>query len=333
MKDLQLKSQRFRAEREGDWRRLEALLAKAEGGRVTRLADDELLELPVRYRAVVSSLSVARATSLDANLVAYLEGLATRGYFFVYGARTNPADRGKRFFRDDWPLAVRSLWRECLAAAAILVIATIAGYVLVSHDPDWYGSIMPGDMTQGRDPTATTAYLRQALYDDHGRKGLSVFATFLFTHNAQVSILAFALGFAFCIPTAALIAETGLSLGALVALYASRGMGFQIWGWLLIHGTTELLACVIGGAAGFRIGWAVAFPGDRTRLEAAAAAGRTAGAAMGGVVIMLIVAGILEGVGRQTIRLDWARWAIGAGMLVLWLTYFCLPRRWPSAPS
>jgi len=326
MNDLQLKSQRFRVEREADWRRLEALLAKAEGGRVRRLTDEELLEIPVRYRAAVSSLSVARATSLDASLIAYLEGLVTRGYFFVYGARTNLADRLKRFFREDWPGAVRGLWRECLAAGAILILSAVAGYVLVTADPDWFGSIMPGEMAQGRDPTASTAFLKQILYDDHGRKGLSVFATFLFTHNAQVSILAFALGFAFCVPTALLVAETGLSLGALVALYASRGLGPQIGGWLIIHGTTELFACVIGGAAGFRIGWAVAFPGDRTRLDAAAAAGRTAGAAMAGVVIMLIVAGILEGVGRQTIKLDWARYAVGASMLAFWLGYFFLPR-------
>jgi uncharacterized membrane protein SpoIIM required for sporulation len=327
MSDLQLNSERFRSEREADWRRLEALLGKAEGGRVRRLTDDELLEIPVRYRAVVSALSVARATSLDASLVAYLESLATRGYFFVYGVRTRMADRLVGFFRHDWPTAVRGLTREILAAAAILLIAAVAGYVLVMADSDWFGVIMPGEMAQGRDPTASTAYLRQILYDDHGRKGLTVFATFLFTHNAQVSILAFALGFAFCIPSVLLIAETGLTLGALIGLYASRGLGFEIGGWLFIHGTTELFASVIGGAAGFRIGWAVAFPGDRTRLDAASAAGRTAGAAMAGVVIMLIVAGLLEGVGRQTVKLDWARFAIGGTMLALWLAYFFLPRR------
>ena len=54
MKDLQLKSHRFRAEREPGWRRLETLLSKAEGGRVSRLTDEELLEIPVLYRAAAS---------------------------------------------------------------------------------------------------------------------------------------------------------------------------------------------------------------------------------------------------------------------------------------
>lgn len=322
-----LRSHRFRAEREADWRRLEALLAKAERRRASALSEDELIALPLLYRAVVSSLSVARATSLDAGLVAYLEGLATRAYFFVYGTRVRLRERLAHFFRTGWPGAVKALWRETLASAAILILAAVAGYILVAQDPDWYGAIMPGDMAQGRDPTAPTAFLKSILYDSHGDKHLSVFATYLFTHNAQVSILAFALGFAFCLPTALLVAQNGLSLGALIALYASRGLGAQVGGWLFIHGVTELFATILAGAAGFRIGWAVMFPGARSRMDAAAEAGRVSGAAMAGVVIMLIIAGILEGVGRQVIELDWARWSIAGASLVLWLSYFYLPRR------
>ena len=331
MSGLILRSRRFRLEREADWRRLEALLAKAESGRTAALSLDELIALPLLYRAAVSSLSVARAISLDAALIAYLEGLVTRAYFFVYGTRARLRERLVRFFRADWPAAVRALWRETAVAAAILVAAALAGYLLVSRDADWYAAIMPGEMTQGRDPTATTAFLKSVLYDAHQGKGLSAFATFLFTHNAQIAILAFALGFAFCLPTALLVAQNGLSLGALAALYASRGLLPQLTGWLLIHGVTELLATLLAGAAGFRIGWAVMFPGSRARLDAVAAAGRTAGTAMAGVVVMLVIAGVLEGVGRQLIRDDAARWAIAAASLALWLGYFYAPR--PAAAA
>jgi uncharacterized membrane protein SpoIIM required for sporulation len=327
---LTLRSRRFRIEREADWRRLEALLAKGEGGRTAGLSVDELIALPLLYRAAVSSLSVARAISLDAALIAYLEGLVTRAYFFVYGTRARLRERLIRFFRVDWPAAVRALWRETAVSAAILTVAALAGYLLVSRDADWYGAIMPGEMTQGRDPTATTAFLKSVLYDAHQQKGLSVFATYLFTHNAQIAILAFALGFAFCLPTALLVAQNGLSLGALTALYASRGLLPQLSGWLFIHGVTELLATILAGAAGFRIGWTVMFPGPRARLDALAAAGRIAGAAMAGVVVMLVIAGVLEGVGRQLILDDVARWTIAAMSLVLWLAYFYAPREAPA---
>jgi hypothetical protein len=48
---------------------------------------------------------------------------------------------------------------------------------------------------------------------------------------------------------------------------------------------------------------------------------------MGGTVVMLAIAGLLEGIGRQTITNDEARYAIGIAMLVGWLVYFYMPRR------
>ena len=58
-----LKSQRFRAEREADWRRLEGLLKDLEAGHRKKLSDDDILALPVLYRSTLSSLSVARSVA------------------------------------------------------------------------------------------------------------------------------------------------------------------------------------------------------------------------------------------------------------------------------
>lgn len=328
MAELHLKSWRFRAEREQDWRRLDALLTKAEAGGAAKLKRDELLEIPLLYRQALSSLSVARSISLDQSLTAYLESLCTRGYFFVYGARTRLPERLARFFLRDWPAAVQALWRETLVALVISVIATAVSFYLVRHDPDWFHSFVDPALAAGRDPSATTASLRQTLYHPPDEaNGLSMFATFLFTHNAQIALSAFALGFALCLPTAVLMVMNGGMLGAFLALFASRNLGVEAGGWLMIHGTTELFAIVLAGAAGFSIGWAVAFPGVRSRIDAAAEAGRRAATAMAGVVCMLFVAGVLEGFGRQLITNDVARYVIAGSVLLFWLTYFYWPRR------
>ena len=93
-----------------------------------------------------------------------------------------------------------------------------------------------------------------------------------------------------------------------------------------IHGTTELFAVILAGAAGFRIGAAFAFPGRQERADAALDAGRGGALVMMGTVIMLSAAGLLEGIGRQTVDGGLARAAIGAVMLTAWLAYFYLPR-------
>lgn len=328
MADSTLRSLRFRKEREESWRKLEGLLKRAENGATGRLSDEDMLAIPSLYRAALSSLSVARATSLDSALVEYLEALCARAYFFVYGARTTLLERVGGFFANDWPRAVSGMWRETLVSFLLMAAGTVAAFWLVTADMDWYHSFVPGGLADERGPQASTEALRDTLYAKEDQKdGLGVFATFLFTHNAQISIFAFALGFAFCVPTAMLVIYNGCMLGAFVALFASRGLGFELGGWLLIHGVTELFAVILAGAAGLRIGWAIAFPGALTRLAAAERAGRQGGVVMVGVVLMLFFAGLLEGFGRQLITNDFARYGIAATTAVLWGAYFYLPRR------
>ena len=317
----------LRANREHEWGQLEEILRRAEERSVRALDDADLRALPVLYRGALSSLSVARETSLDLELVTYLEGLCARAYFFVYGVRTPLRSRIGAFFARDLPLAVRSLWRETLVTLLLTLVGALVGYLLVQSDPSWYDSFVGPEYASGRDFSASTDYLRNGLYDGSGGNSLSVFAAFLFTHNAQISLLCFALGFAFGVPTIMLLIMNATLLGAVFALYASHGIAFELGGWLSIHGTTEIFAIVLAGAAGLRIGWSVVFPGERTRLAAAATAGRNAALAMAGVVLMLFCAGLLEGFGRQLINEDWARYTIGGIMLAFWCAYFYLPRR------
>ena len=313
----------FRADREADWKAFDALLSSVERRSPKALTENELLSLPVLYRSALSSLSVARATSLDKALIAYLESLCLRGYLYLYGVRRGIGRRLADFFVHDWPAAVRDLWRETLASFGLTAVGAIAGFRLVALDKSWFDGIIPTELAGGRGPDASPQMLREMLYAG-GDEFLSGFAAFLFVHNVQVSLMAFALGFALCVPTVLLLLLNGCVLGAFFQVYWSKGLGFELTGWLSIHGTTELFAIMLAGAAGLRIGTRIAFPGELTRMAAAAQAGRVAAAAMVGVTIMLLVAGVLEGVGRQTINSDATRYAIGGGMLVFWLGYFYL---------
>jgi uncharacterized membrane protein SpoIIM required for sporulation len=121
--------------------------------------------------------------------------------------------------------------------------------------------------------------------------------------------------------------SNGMMLGAFIALFASRGLSIEFGGWVSIHGTTELFAIALSGAAGFRLGWTLAFPGAQSRVEAMSAAGRKAAIVMTGVVAMLGVAGLLEGIGRQVITDTSMRYAVALFAILLWGAYFYLPRK------
>jgi len=211
-------------------------------------------------------------------------------------------------------------------SVVLTVVGAIAGYWLVASDKRWYDAIIAPSLAGGRNPDSSAEVLRSVLYDGGSSHFLSGFAAYLFTHNTQVAILAFALGFAFAVPSVLIILMNGCMLGALFQVYAAKGLGLELGGWLSIHGTTELFAIALAGAAGMRIGTRIAFPGELTRMAAAAQAGRVAATAMVGVMVMLLFAGLLEGIGRQTITSDATRYAIGGGMLALWIAYFYLFR-------
>jgi uncharacterized membrane protein SpoIIM required for sporulation len=315
---------RFRQAHESDWERLEQIVTRMEKRSIRSLNDQDLLELPALYRTTLSSLSVARDTSLDRALINYLERLCTRAYFQIYGVQIPAWRQFTAFFARNWPDAVRAIWRETLFCVALTFGAALLAYLLIRSDPSWFYSIIPEGLADGRDPSATAEYLRSTLYNSPKDKDgwLGAFATFLFTHNSQIAIFSFALGFAFAVPTVLLILYNGLMLGAFYAVFAAKGLGPNVIAWLMIHGTTEIFAICISGAAGIRVGMAIAFPGRAARMDSAVEAGRTAAIAMAGTVIMLAVAGLLEGIGRQTINNDGLRALIGSAMLIGWLAYF-----------
>ena len=324
-----LRSVLFRREREATWRELEALIARADAGGLKALSAAELARLPHLYRATLASLSVARSISLDQALIRYLESLIGRAYFVAYGSRAPLFAQLRRFLVETWPAAVRRRWRALALSALITIIGAITAYVLTRHDMDYYYSFV-GGMAQDRTPASSTAELRAGLYDQGSFSSfLATFAAELFSHNARIGILVFALGFVIGLPSAFLLFYNGLVLGAFVALYTSRGLGWDVWGWLLPHGVTELGAVILCGAAGFTIAGALAFPGARSRVDNLRDHGHDAARIVAGCVLMLFVAGLIEGIFRQTVTSIEIRYTVAVATAAFWTWYFLRVGRTP----
>ncbi len=315
-----LRSDRFRLAREGEWARLESILGQIEKGKLRRISDEDVLALPALYRTAASSLAVARETSLDAATLAYLEALVQRAWFQVYGPREGFGAWLRRFLGGDLSRAVREVWLDTCIALFMMIAGAIAGWLLVARDEQWYFTLV-GEMAGGRVPGASPAALLESLEAQDSASGLSAFAAQLFQNNAGVAIFAFALGFAFGIPTLMLLVQNMAMLGAMLWLYHDAGLLGPFVAWLAVHGTTELFAILLAGAAGLHIGRRMAFPGQRGVIAAAADAGRRGAQVMVGVVLMLVLAALLEAFPRQLAGTQ-ARAIIGTFMLVMWLAYF-----------
>lgn len=323
-----LKSAQFRRERQALWTELDRLVAHAEKEGVKRLTASELSRLPVLYRAALSSLSVARAVSLDANVLEFLESLSARAYTVVYGVRRPLRDVLVEFFVESFPAALRALRGGILASAALTVLAAAVGFALVAHDPEHYYAIVPAGLADGRSPAADTEQLRAALYAGGAGGGEhAAFASFLFVHNTQISLLAFALGVFGGLPTLLLLLHNGLILGAFVEIHHARGLGVDVWGWLLPHLVPELTAVVLCAGAGLSVAGAVLMPGERSRGDALMLQGRRAGPVVAGAALLLLAAGLIEGIFRQAVHNVGLRYGVGVLGILGLTAWFLAPWR------
>jgi uncharacterized membrane protein SpoIIM required for sporulation len=249
-----------------------------------------------------------------------------RAWYQVYGPRRGFIAWLRQFLTGGWARAVRELWLDLCIALAAMIAGVIAGWVLVARNQDWYYALVPMEMGGVRAPGASREALAETLRVESETGGLSAFAAYLFYNNASVSILVFALGFAFGVPSLMLLVHNMALLGAMLWLYNSVGLLPDFLAWLAVHGTTELSAILLAGAAGLNVGRQMAFPGQRSIMQATASAGRRAGVVMVGVVIMLIFAAVLEAFPRQLAG-SGMRTIIGISMAFVWLLYFSLSGR------
>ena len=309
------KSVEFRAEREETWLELEALVDKLEQRGIRAATAEELAQLPHLYRATLSSLSVARAISLDRNLLAYLEALCARAYVCVYASRRRPRHVIWRFFTRDFPAGVYRLRWHLLVATLLFGLGVVTSTVMVLEEPELFHSFVSQAYAQGRGPETSTEELHAILFDgaQFGAGDLGQFSSFLMTHNSRIGMLCFVLGFAIGVPVIYLLFENGLVIGAFNALYLSRGLGVEMMSWLLPHGITEILAVLLCGAGGLYIGESILFPGEYSRLENLARRGKQAGVVVLGAVGLFMIAGVIEGVFRQTVQDMTVRFGVAGG--------------------
>jgi len=329
-----LRSYRFRRERQSSWLELETLMNRAEADGLQSLDSDQLSRLPVLYRAALSSLSVARAISLDKNVVSYLTSLAIRAYAFVYGTRHSLRSSIGGFFLDQYPSLVWSMRLWVAAAMITLGLGVAGGFALTERNPDAFYSLVSEEMAGGRSPLSTDEELLEVLEspDDQRLDSLGAFASFLFTHNARIGLSCFTIGIAGGIPVVALVFANGLTLGAFAAIHATRDLGFEFWAWVLPHGVTELLAVCLCAAAGMKLGAALLFPGRRRRLDALVIEGRRAANVVLGTIPLFLLAALIEGFFRQLMLDETIRYLVAAATALGWLIYFTpVSRKWRAS--
>ncbi len=259
---------------------------------------------------------------MDRALREYLESLAARAWLLLYCPRRRARGAFREFLLEKFPAAAKGLGFRFGLAVFFFLAGTALAWILTSTSPEWFYAFVDPSLVKGRDPWASREILEKFLYEGGGlNHALATFAGFLFTHNAQVGILAFSAGIAAGVPAAYLLFTNGLVMGSFLSVYSSKGLLLPFLGWILPHGIPEILAMLLCAAAGLEIGRALLFPGRRTRRDSLVSAGRRGAVVAAGSILLFAWAGLMEGIFRQVVTGDLFRFlaaGVNAGILALW---------------
>jgi len=150
-------------------------------------------------------------------------------------------------------------------------------------------------------------------------------SSWIMTNNLTVSFTAFATGIVFGLGTLYVMFFNGLLLGVIGVACQQHGMSMALWSFVAPHGSLELPSIVLAGAAGFRLGRGVLFPGLYRWRDSVAMAGEEASRLVAGVIPLLVIAGVLEGFFSPSAAPVWLKFTVGGLLFLLLLLWLFRP--------
>jgi len=279
-------------------------------------------EMPERYRRICHALALAQNRRYSPGLVDRLNSLALRGHHVLYENRRRQSGRAVEFLLGGFPRLVRAEWRVVVAAGLLffgpiaLLIAALQLYPEFVHY-----LLSPEQIAQFHamyDPGNKRLGMREA------DTSLAMFGFYIW-NNVRIGFQTFAGGLAFGVGSVWFLGANGVIIGAAAGYLTQVGYSGTFWSFVAGHSSPELLAIVISGAAGLRLGLALVAPGGLSRKAALMAAAKPAVRLMYGAALMFMLAALVEAFWSPLTELPFqVKIGVGLAGWALALAYFLL---------
>lgn len=307
--------ERFVAERQGNWSRLEALTSRVQSGQLRALNADDLEEMTRLYRQAASDLASARRDFPGDRVVSYLNRLVSSSYASVYSSVGFSWRDIWHWFASGFPRLFRQTAGYYLLAVFLFFGTGLLSFFATIIYPPTASTLLDSNTYQ-----AITSYAeRGELWTTIPEVERSLAATTIMTNNIQVAMLAFAGGMLMGLGTLYVLLTNGIQLGAIFGIVTRYGLGFNLLSFVSGHGVIELSVICLAGGAGFMLADAILRPGMLTRGEALRLAASRAIQLLLGGAALLVVAGTIEGFLSPSDAPNWVKF--GTGILTGILLY------------
>lgn len=307
---LKMRETKFIQDNQEKWKEYEEVLQKEYQD------PDKLNEIFIN---VTDDLSYARTFYKNRSVRVYLNDLAQKIFTNLYKNKQSPAQRFLNFWKEELPKLVYDARKDFLLSFLVFAGACLIGALSTAMDVEFPRIIMGDeyvDMTieniKKGDP--------MAVYKERGQFGMSVGITI---NNIFVALLTFAMGVFAAIGAIGILIRNGVMVGAFQYFFYTQGVFTESFLTIWMHGTLEISAIIIAGAAGITMGKGWVFPGTLSRLKSFQISARRGLKIMMGLVPIFITAGFIEGyITRHTELPDLLRASFIFICLVFVLWYF-----------
>lgn len=248
-------------------------------------------EMADAYIDVTSDLAFSQTHYPQSRITLYLNNLASAIHQNIYRNKRERWSRIITFWTQEMPLIMWDARKELRLSFVIFLISALIGVLSQWLDPDFSRLVMGNryvEMTLNNIENGTP----MAVYDG-GSEGLMFFM--ITKNNIGVAFMAFVSGLLTSFGTGLILLQNGVMLGAFQTFFAQHGLLWESALAIWLHGTIEISAIIVAGAAGLAMGNGWLFPGTYSRLYSFRRGAKRGLKIVIGTVPLFCVAGFIEG--------------------------------------
>ena len=240
---------------------------------------------------ITDDLSYSRTFYPNRSVRVYLNGIAQTIFQGIYTNKKSEKSRLKTFWTDELPKLIYESRDSFRLSFAVFALSVAIGVISSAIDIE-FSRIILGDSYVDMTIENIESGDPMAVYKESGQFGMAMGITL---HNIMVSFLVFITGIFFAIGTIGVMIQNGIMLGAFQYFFYEKGVFLDSVLTIWIHGTFEISAIIIAGAAGITMGKGLVFPGTLSRVKSFQISAKRGLKIMLGIIPIFVFAGFFEG--------------------------------------
>lgn len=299
------------------WKATEKVVEQA-----AKLSPDQLADA---YTDLTADLSFAQTHFPNSRITIYLNNLASALHNTIYRNKREKWSRIITFWSQEVPHAMYNGRRELLTSFIIFVASVLIGVLSAANDENFVRLILGNSYV---DMTLDNIARGEPMAVYSGASEVPMFLQ-ITLNNIMVSFNCFAMGLLTSFGTGYMLLVNGIMIGAFQTFFYQHGLLWESTLAIWLHGTLEIWAIIVAGAAGLALGNGWLFPGTYSRIESFRRGAKKGLKMVVGTVPIFIMAGFIEGfITRHTELPDLLRLGLILTSLAFIIFYYIyLPNR------